>query len=49
LQIAEKAPNAEILVFDDEGHGVTKLGNQVTANSRILAFFGEHLLGQASG
>jgi dipeptidyl aminopeptidase/acylaminoacyl peptidase len=46
-QIAEKAPNAEMIVFDDEGHGVVKLANQVTANSRILAFLQEHLLGAA--
>jgi len=32
-------------VFDDEGHGVAKLANQVTANSRILAFLHERLLG----
>jgi dipeptidyl aminopeptidase/acylaminoacyl peptidase len=44
-QIAEKAPRAEMIVFDDEGHGVVKLANQVTANSRILAFLQEHLLG----
>ena len=44
--IAEKAPNAEIMVFDDEGHGVVKLGNQVSSNTRILAFLEEHLLGQ---
>lgn len=43
-QIAEKAPHAEIMVFDDEGHGVVKLANQVTANSRILDFLQEHLL-----
>ena len=48
-QIAEEAPGAEIIVFDDEGHGVAKLSNQVTANTRILAFLREHLLGQASG
>ena len=47
-QIAEKAQHAEIIVFDDEGHGVVKLANQVTANSRILAFLREHLLGQGS-
>jgi dipeptidyl aminopeptidase/acylaminoacyl peptidase len=47
--IAGKAPNAEIMVFDDEGHGVVKLGNQVTANTRILAFLAEHLLGQLPG
>ena len=46
-QIAEKAPNAEIMVFDDEGHGVAKLANQVTANSRILSFLQERLLGRS--
>jgi dipeptidyl aminopeptidase/acylaminoacyl peptidase len=44
-QIAEKAPNAEIMVFDDEGHGIVKLANQVTANNRILAFLQERLVG----
>ena len=34
-----------MIVFDDEGHGVVKLANQVTANSRILAFLQDHLLG----
>jgi dipeptidyl aminopeptidase/acylaminoacyl peptidase len=48
-QIAKKARRAEIMVFDDEGHGVAKLDNQLTANSRILAFLSEHLLGQTSG
>jgi dipeptidyl aminopeptidase/acylaminoacyl peptidase len=48
-QIADKAPSAEIIVFDDEGHGVVKLGNLVTANSRILAFLREYLIGQATG
>jgi dipeptidyl aminopeptidase/acylaminoacyl peptidase len=43
-QIAERAANAEILIFDDEGHGIAKLANQVTANSRILAFLREKLL-----
>ena len=46
-QIAEKAPKAEIMVFDDEGHGVVKLGNQVAANRRILAFLRTHLLEEA--
>ena len=44
-QIAKKAPSAELIVFDDEGHGVVKLDNQVTANTRILAFLREHLIG----
>ena len=43
-QIAAKAAKAEIIVFDDEGHGVAKLDNQVTANRRIVDFLREHLL-----
>jgi dipeptidyl aminopeptidase/acylaminoacyl peptidase len=46
-QLAVRVPNAEIMVFEDEGHGVVKLDNQVAANSRILAFLREHLLGLA--
>lgn len=46
-QIAQKAPKAEMMVFDDEGHGVVKLDNQVAANSRILAFLRRHLLEDA--
>jgi dipeptidyl aminopeptidase/acylaminoacyl peptidase len=42
-QIAEKAANAEIIVFDDEGHGIVRLDNQVTANSRILSFLKDKL------
>ena len=42
-QIAEAVPGAELLIFEDEGHGVAKLANQVTANSRILEFFATHL------
>ena len=45
--LAERVPNAEIMVFEDEGHGVVKLDNQLAANSRILAFLREHLLGSA--
>jgi dipeptidyl aminopeptidase/acylaminoacyl peptidase len=42
-QIA-RAASAEILIFDDEGHGISRLANQVTANGRILAFLKEKLL-----
>ena len=41
-QIA-RATRAELLIFDDEGHGVATLANQVTANRRILDFLAEHL------
>jgi dipeptidyl aminopeptidase/acylaminoacyl peptidase len=44
IQIAEAAPKAELLIFDDEGHGIAKLANQVTANGRILEFLAQHLL-----
>ena len=44
VQIAEAVPRSEILIFDDEGHGVAKLPNQVTANGRILEFLAAHLL-----
>lgn len=43
VQIAQAA-NAEILIFDDEGHGIAKLANQVTAYGRILAFLQEKLV-----
>jgi dipeptidyl aminopeptidase/acylaminoacyl peptidase len=44
IQIAEAVGRAELLIFEDEGHGVAKLANQVTANSRILEFLAAHLL-----
>lgn len=42
-QIAERAAQAEIMVFDDEGHGIARLANQVLANRRILDFLVEKL------
>ena len=44
IQIAEAVKDSELLIFDDEGHGIAKLGNQVTANGRILDFLATHLL-----
>ena len=44
IQIADAVPRSELLIFEDEGHGVTTLANQVTANSRILEFLASHLL-----
>ena len=38
VQISAAVPGLELLIFDDEGHGVAKLANQVTANRRILEF-----------
>lgn len=42
-QIADAVPGAQLMVFEDEGHGIAKLANQVTANGRILDFLTEHL------
>lgn len=42
-QIAERAAQAEIMIFDDEGHGIARLANQVVANRRILEFLVEKL------
>jgi len=44
IQIAEAVGRAELLIFEDEGHGIAKLANQVDANSRILEFLSAHLL-----
>ena len=44
IQIGEAVPGSELLIFEDEGHGVTTLANQVTANSRILEFLAARLL-----
>jgi pimeloyl-ACP methyl ester carboxylesterase len=42
-QIA-RATGAELMIFEDEGHGIAALPNQVTANRRILEFLAAHLL-----
>ena len=44
MQIAE-ATGAELMIFEDEGHGIASLPNQVTSNRRILEFLSTHLLG----
>ena len=44
IQIAEAVSGSELLIFEDEGHGVAKLANQVTANAKILEFLAAHLL-----
>jgi pimeloyl-ACP methyl ester carboxylesterase len=44
VQIAAAVTKSELLIFEDEGHGVAKLGNQVIANSKILDFLAIHLL-----
>ncbi|MDX1690773.1 MAG: S9 family peptidase [Acidimicrobiia bacterium] len=35
----------ELLVFDDEGHGIVKLANRRIAYGRVVDFLGEHLAG----
>ena len=42
-QIA-RATGAELMIFEDEGHGIASVANQATANRRILEFLAEHLL-----
>ena len=44
IQIAEAVAQSELLIFEDEGHGVATLPNQVTANSKMLEFLAAHLL-----
>ncbi len=44
IQIAEAVGQSELLIFEDEGHGVVTLTNQVTANSKIMDFLAAHLL-----
>ena len=46
-QIADRARDqgvpVELLVFDDEGHGIGKLDNRIEAYSRIVDFLDEHV------
>ncbi len=46
-QIAEQAEKqgvpVERLVFEDEGHGIVKLDNQIEAYTRVVAFLDEHV------
>jgi dipeptidyl aminopeptidase/acylaminoacyl peptidase len=44
IQIAEAVAQSELLIFEDEGHGVATLANQVIANSKILEFLSKNLL-----
>jgi pimeloyl-ACP methyl ester carboxylesterase len=44
IQIAEAVGQSELLIFEDEGHGVATLPNQVTANGKILEFLADHLI-----
>jgi dipeptidyl aminopeptidase/acylaminoacyl peptidase len=38
---------AELLVFDDEGHGIIRRPNRIVAWSRAVEFLEEHLVGAA--
>ncbi len=46
-QVAERATEQGVpvrkLVFDDEGHGITKLENRIEAYGEIVAFLDEHV------
>lgn len=44
IQISEAVAGSELVIFEDEGHGVVKLPNQVTANGKILEFLAAHVL-----
>jgi dipeptidyl aminopeptidase/acylaminoacyl peptidase len=33
----------ELLVFEDEGHGIAKLENRIEAYTRVVAFLDEHV------
>ncbi|MEO8744057.1 MAG: prolyl oligopeptidase family serine peptidase [Candidatus Dormiibacterota bacterium] len=44
IQIAGVVEGAELLIFEDEGHGIATLPNQVTANGRILEFLAANLV-----
>ena len=46
-QIAEQARDqgvpVELLIFDDEGHGISKLVNRIEAYTNVVAFLNEHV------
>jgi len=42
IQVA-RATGAELMIFEDEGHGIATLANQVTSNRRILEFLAASL------
>lgn len=43
--LRQRGRPVELLVFDDEGHGIVRKENQVTAWSRASEFLEEHLVG----
>jgi dipeptidyl aminopeptidase/acylaminoacyl peptidase len=42
-QIHHAVPRSELLIFDDEGHGIARHGNRARAYGRALAFVRERL------
>ncbi|MBO0745991.1 MAG: S9 family peptidase, partial [Candidatus Dormibacteraeota bacterium] len=44
-QIAEAVPGAELLILDDEGHGIARAQNRSRAYGRALAFVTERIQG----
>jgi len=42
-EVRERGVPVEKLIFDDEGHGISKLENRVEAYSRVVAFLDEHV------
>jgi dipeptidyl aminopeptidase/acylaminoacyl peptidase len=43
VQIQDAVPGSELLVFDDEGHGIVRHANRLRAYGRALAFVRERL------
>ncbi len=44
--VRKKGGTAEYVLFPDEGHGWTKLANQITAHRAIAAFLDKHVMGK---
>jgi dipeptidyl aminopeptidase/acylaminoacyl peptidase len=47
--LRERGRPVELLIFDDEGHGIAKQPNRIVYFERLVEFFGEHLKGQGRG
>ncbi len=42
-RLTELGRRVELMVFDDEGHGIVKLANRKVAYGRVVEFLGEVL------
>jgi len=42
-QMAAAAKDVELMIFEDEGHGITRHANMVSSNTRILSFLQDKL------